>query len=218
VGIDDEPAQVRFPHHILQPGMISALRQPEPGRIGVKHGPVGIAAGEDLRAHGFRRLLEQGKQSMRRGRRHDLETTFVAQPANDAEQVAVPLEKTVPAFQEMAVIKFREPAQLFVVVVADGLALRQRDRAIEIPHITLQEQLVLQHRAQRWRDRHGQLERHAVANQPLHHPEQREVAFGYRLEEPVFLEKLVMLRMPDERQVRVKDEREVTGRHAILKL
>ena len=56
------------------------------------------------------------------------------------------------------------------------------------------------------------------ADEPLHHPKQREVAFRYRLEKPVFLEKLVMLRMPDERQVRVKDKREVTGGHVLLKL
>jgi hypothetical protein len=37
----------------------------------------------------------------------------------------------------------------------------------------------------------------------VHHLKQRDVAFGDGLEEPIFLEKLVVLRMPDERQVRV---------------
>src|SRR6266404_3238954 len=82
-----------------------------------------------------------------------------------------------------------------------------------MPEVTLAEQLVLQHRAKRWRDRHGELERHFVPDEPLHHSEQRDVTLRYRLEEPVFLEKLVMLRMPDKRQMRVKKEREVTGGH-----
>src|SRR5204862_2564091 len=94
--------------------------------------------------------------------------------------------------------------------VPNALAFCQRDRSILIADVTLQQQLVLQHRAERRRDRHGQLERNFVAQQPLHHPEERDVAFGYRLEEPVFLEKFVMLRMPDKWQVRVKNEREVT--------
>jgi hypothetical protein len=87
------------------------------------------------------------------------------------------------------------------------------NQPIEVPNVTLPQELILQHRAECGRDRHGQLERHLVADQPLHHFEQRDVAFGDRLEEPVFLEKLVVLRMPNERQVRVKNEREVTGRH-----
>jgi hypothetical protein len=41
--------------------------------------------------------------------------------------------------------------------------------------------------------------------------QQRNVSLGDRLEEPVFLEEMLVLRMPDERQVRVENEREVTG-------
>jgi len=48
-------------------------------------------------------------------------------------------------------------------------------------------------------------------DEPLHHPKQRDVALRYRLEEPIFLEKFLMLGMPDEWQMRVENEREVTG-------
>ena len=50
-------------------------------------------------------------------------------------------------------------------------------------------------------------------DQPLHHRDERKVRFGDGLEEPVFLEKLFVLRVPHERQMRVKNEREVTGSH-----
>ena len=76
-------------------------------------------------------------------------------------------------------------------------------------HVALAEQFVLQHRAQGWRERHGHLERHLVVPKPLHHLQQRNVAFSDCLEEPIFLEEMLMLRMPNERQVRVQNEREM---------
>ena len=45
--------------------------------------------------------------------------------------------------------------------------------------------------------------------QPFHDLQQRHVGFGDGLEEPAFLQKLFVLRMPHERQVRVEDEREI---------
>ena len=50
-------------------------------------------------------------------------------------------------------------------------------------------------------------------DQPLHHPEKRDVSFGDSLEEPLFLKKLLVLGMPNKRQMRVEDERERAGRH-----
>jgi hypothetical protein len=118
----------------------------------------------------------------------------------------------------MIVIKLRQPTQPIVVSVALDLALRQSNRAVEVSDVAIAQQLVLQHRAERGRDRHRQLERHLVPEEPLHHREERDVAFGYRLEEPIFLEKFLMLGVPDKRQMRVKNEREVTGGHDVLKL
>ena len=61
--------------------------------------------------------------------------------------------------------------------------------------------------------RHRELERHSITNQPLHHGNQRQISFGNGLEKPVFLEKLFMLRVANEWQVRVKNERKAAGRH-----
>ena len=81
-------------------------------------------------------------------------------------------------------------------------------------HVPLAQELILKHDAERRRERHGEFERHAVAHQSLHHPQQRNVALGDRFEEPVFFEEMLMLGMPDERKVRVKNEGDVT-RHTI---
>src|ERR1700730_1839880 len=77
--------------------------------------------------------------------------------------------------------------------------------------VALTQQIVPQHRAKRRRERHGELERHAVVYQSLHHPQQRNVGFGDRFEKPIFLQKPFVLGMPNERQMRVENYREVTS-------
>ena len=72
------------------------------------------------------------------------------------------------------------------------------DQLIEMANVALAQQRILQHRAQGWRERHRELERHFVIHQPLHHLQQRNVSLGDRFEEPVFLEEMFVLRMPDE--------------------
>ena len=76
-------------------------------------------------------------------------------------------------------------------------------------HVALAQKLVLQHRAQGRRERHGEFERHIVVHQPLHHLQKRDVRLGDGLEEPIFLEKMLVLGVPNERQVRVQNEREI---------
>ncbi len=74
--------------------------------------------------------------------------------------------------------------------------------------VSLLEQFVAEHRAERRRERHREMERDSVRRQPAHHAEEREVSFGESFEEPVFLEEIFVLRVPDERQMGVEDERE----------
>src|SRR5260370_40547718 len=78
-----------------------------------------------------------------------------------------------------------------------------------MPDVPLAQKFVLQHRAQGWGERHRELERNVVIREPLHHLQQRDVSFGDRLEEPIFLQEVLVLRMPNERQVRVKNKSEV---------
>ena len=80
-------------------------------------------------------------------------------------------------------------------------------------HIALAQQFVLQHGAECRRDRHRELERHAIIDQSLHHPKQRNVSLGDGLKEPVFFEEMLMLGMPNEGKMRVQNEREIAGPH-----
>ena len=84
-----------------------------------------------------------------------------------------------------------------------------------MPHITLPQQLILEHRAQRWRERHREFESRQVGivHQTLHRAQQWNVTFRYRFEEPVFFEEMLVFRMANERKMRVENESEAAGRH-----
>src|SRR4051812_6985627 len=87
----------------------------------------------------------------------------------------------------------------------------QANHSLEVAQISLLEQLVAEHGAKRGRQRHRQPESDLFLGQPPHHTQERQIGFGDGFEEPVFLEKILVLRMPDEWQMRVQDERERTG-------
>ena len=79
--------------------------------------------------------------------------------------------------------------------------------------VALLEHRVPHHRAKRRGERHGEAERDAVPHQTFHHVEQRQVGFRNCLVKPVFLQKLRVFRMPDKRQVGVKNRGNVSERH-----
>src|SRR6266480_350820 len=80
-------------------------------------------------------------------------------------------------------------------------------------YVTLAKQFVLQHRAERRRERHGKLKRHMIIAQALHHTHKGDITLRYCFEEPVFLQKMLVLGMANKRQMGVKNERERTGGH-----
>src|SRR5438045_1911700 len=152
---------------------------------------------------------------MRRRATNDFERAAFAQLPKRRWQIAFPfIDKKAPAGGEQLKVKFRQFGEFSSISISLPFARGEVDQKIEMADVTLDQQLVLQHRAQRRRERHGELERHMVVHQPLHHLQKRDVSLRDRFEEPVFLEKMFVLRMPDERQVRVQNEREMTATHA----
>ena len=89
-----------------------------------------------------------------------------------------------------------------------SLAVGQIEQKIEMLNVTISQKLVLQHRAKRRRERHGKLERDVLVHQSLHHAQKRDIRLGDRLEEPIFLKKMLVFRMPDEWEMSVQNERE----------
>lgn len=91
----------------------------------------------------------------------------------------------------------------------------EADRSLEVAQVSLLEQLVAQHRAERGSEGNREFEGDAVVHQPAQHAQERQVGLGDGLEEPILLEKILVLRMPDEREMGVEKEGEGTGRFQI---
>ena len=140
----------------------------------------------------------------------DFQRTCVAQLSKRSEQIAFPfVDKETPARRKQFKVKLRQLSEIRLIAVSVSLTHGQIDQKIEVPDVALTQKFVLQHRAQRRCQRHRELEWDVVVHEALHHLQQRDIRFGDCLEEPVFLEKMLVLGMPDERQVRMKNEREM---------
>ena len=89
----------------------------------------------------------------------------------------------------------------------------EADQSFEVAQVSLLEQLVAEHRAEGRGERHREFECHAVVRQPAHHAQERQIGLGDGFEEPIFLEKILVFRVPNERQMGVEDEGEGPGGH-----
>src|SRR6185369_6827236 len=137
--------------------------------------------------------------------------------AKGRKQIAfVFIDKETSGFAKYFEIKVCEVAELWVIAIPFLFTVSKIDQQVEIPHVALAKQFVLKHCAERRRDRHGQLERHTLIDQALHHAQQWDVTLGHRLEEPVFFEEMLMFRMTNERKMRVKNERQMSRHRATL--
>ena len=87
--------------------------------------------------------------------------------------------------------------------ISRSFARSKVDQKIQVSDVTLAQQLVLKHCAERRRNRHREFKRHQIVDESLHHVQQRDVRFGDRLKQPIFLEELLVLRMTNERKMRV---------------
>ncbi len=177
-----------------------------------------IARDEHLRPDRLRILGHQRQVTVGRAAGDDFEFARVLELAEGVEQIAMVLvvEDIAAVFQPVQI----EPGEFVVLLVALGAVdflVGQFDPLVHAPHITLLQKLVAQHRGQRRRDRHGEPEIATVVDQPVHHVDQRNVGLRDRFVEPIFFEEFVVLGVPDEREMRVKNESEITlGRHGVI--
>src|SRR6266478_1194595 len=153
-----------------------------------------------------------------RGRRgNDFKSAAFPQFAKSGKQIEFAfIDKEAPGFAKDFEIKVRELAELRVIAVPFSFTRREINQKIEMPYVTLAKQLVPQHCAERRRERHGKLKRHMLIDQAPHHAHQRHITLRYCFEEPVLFQKMFIFRVANERQVRVKNEREVSRHGATL--
>jgi hypothetical protein len=107
---------------------------------------------------------------------------------------------------------------MIVVVVSDRLEARiepgpldllfgKFDKLVEVPKITLLKEPIGKHRRQGGCDRHRDPERDPLPGEAVKHIDEGDVGLGDRLEEPPFLEEILMFRVPDKGKVSVEDEK-----------
>ena len=151
----------------------------------------------------------QGQQRMSGGAGDNFQAPGVLEFREGGDQVFFIREIGAASFREAPVIQMRELVERFVPMRAMRFFFGEVDEFIEVPHVAVLQQRVEEHGAQRRREGEGEPRFHAVALPALHHLEQGNVGLGDGLEEPGFLQKLLVFGMPDERQMRVEDEGEV---------
>jgi hypothetical protein len=78
-----------------------------------------------------------------------------------------------------------------------------------MPEVTFLQQPVAEHGAERWGEGHREPMGDAFPGQSLQDAEKGEIRFRQRLEEPVFLEKIFVFRVPNEGEMGVKNESEM---------
>ena len=98
-----------------------------------------------------------------------------------------------------------EFVEWFLPLGAVDFLLGQFNEFFEVPLVAVLQERVPQHRAEGWGEREREAGVQAVPVPALQELQQRHVGFRDGLEEPVLFQELLMLWVPDKRQVRVED-------------
>jgi hypothetical protein len=208
VRVDEEVVDALLAEERVDAVVVAALGQPDAARPPSEGARVRLHAGADLRAP-RPRPAHQRQEAVGGVARQDLEQPVVLQLSERRQQVATPAIEERAHAAEPAEIMTRDPAQARGLVVAAHLALGELGQARQVPVVAATQQLVVEHRRERRRDRHGDAEPDALFAQAEERLQQRHVGLGDRLEEPVLLEEVVVLGVAHERQVRVQHQAEV---------
>ena len=221
VRIRNRPADIRLLQHAFNAFHVCALRQPDAARVAAKTTAIMIPRDENLRAQ-TRRMIRQQRQQCVRGRAgDDFQPARVLKFREGRHQVFFARKIEIAGLQKPPMIQLRELVERLVPMRAMRFFLRQINQPVEVPDVAVLQQRIDQHRAQRRCERECQARVHAVPFPAFHHLQQRDVGFRDGFEQPGFLQKFLVLRMPDERQMRVEDEGEISlheglGEHRTL--
>src|ERR1700688_1549063 len=85
-------------------------------------------------------------------------------------------------------------------------AFRERDCAIDVHEIALAQQSIIEHRAERRRERHGEPERNTIANQTFKYLPEWQIRFRNRLEQPIFFQEVGVFWMSNKWQMGVENK------------
>ena len=208
--IDHKPADVCLLQHLLDALDVTTFRQPDALRIAPETLPIRVAGNEDLRPDRFGIGVHQGQKTMRRRAGDYFQKTTLLQTRKLLNEITIPALEELPALDEMGMIT---PGLLVNERIGDGamhLLLSEADEPFDVPDVTRLEQRIAQHGAQSRSQRQREAKSQPVGFHRLKNFQQRDVSLRDGLVKPDFLQKINLFGMPDERQMRMQDESELS--------
>ena len=194
---------------------VAALRQPDAGGVAAEVARIVLAPPPAPGPAPPRARVHEGQEPVGRPAGDDLELARVAVLAERAQEVGVVRSRKTTAGVELVEVEPRDVVE--PLVLSPGArrspAPPSVDQPVEVAVVARDEQLVRHHRDERRGQRHGQPVVHAVGQQAVQHAHEGDVGLGQGLEEPVLLEELRVLRMPDVRKVRVQHRAPISDGH-----
>ena len=215
VGVDEEVADRRLAQQLVDAGNVAAFSEPHPPRTAAEVSLVQVGGDVHLGAQRCPVAIEKRKERVGGRRGDDLESTRLLQAAKGPHQVPLVAAPGMANRLEAIAVHLRQPVILGFRACAVELALGELDQTVEVTGVALLEEVVGEHRDERCRERDGAAIRNGVGHEALEHLDQREVGPGDALVEPLLLHHRGILGMPDERQVRMQHEGEVSRGHRI---
>ncbi len=212
--VDEEEANPLLTQELVHAGHVAALAKPHTLRAPTEEALVDRCRRVHLSAKSCPVAIEQREERVGGRARDDLESPGVLQRAVRLDEIAVVPSPAVANLVEAVPVRLRELVEGPVFAPRPvHLFFGELDELVDLLRVPLLQKIVGHHREERRAERQGQTKIDAVGEHPLESQEKRRVRLGDGLEEPFFLHVGGGLRMPDERQVRVKDDREVSVRH-----
>ena len=214
VGINNEPANLGLLKMVLDPWVVGAFGQPDATGVATKTVVVVLSGDLDLSANGLRKLSQKGQKTVGGSAGDNFQDSGILEFAEGLNEVAlVTVAEEMAAVVKTIVIKAGERLKGGVVSGAVQLLVREFNLFFESVDVAILEKRIAQHGAERWGHRHGEAEVDSVADQALHHIEERKIGFGDGFVEPVLFEELGVLGMSDEGEVGVEDGSYITEGH-----
>jgi len=139
----------------------------------------------------------------------ELDAPAQVQPDETADEVALqPVQVEVAEPDEAGEVEAGHGAEVGIAVGPGDLLRRELDEPGEVAFEAVAEERIVEHADERLREREGKAAGDAIAVESLQHFDERQVGLEDSLEEPVLLEVVGVLGVPNEGEVGVEDNLE----------
>ena len=208
VAIDKREAHAGLCEETVHASSVGAFAHPHAGGGEAAARLEGACSGANLAAPAAIEEHER-QEAMRANAGDELDAPALVQPDETADEVALkPVQVEVAEPDEAGEVEAGHGAERCVGLGPGDLLRRQPDEAGEVRFEAVAEEPVVEHADERLREREGDAAGDAIAVEPLQHFDERQVGLEDGLKEPVLLEVVGVLGVPNEGEVGVEDNLE----------